>query len=79
MVVCMKTTIELPAALAKRAKDLAHEQNTTLRELITSGLERELDRRSSGQAIRFDWVTCDGQGIQIDPATAISQSYELPL
>ncbi|PID97411.1 MAG: hypothetical protein CSA83_02790 [Actinomycetales bacterium] len=73
----MKTTIELPDALAERAKLLANEQKTTLRELVTAGLERELDRRSAGSDIDFAWVTYDGQGIQIDPAMAISQSYEL--
>ena len=37
--VCMRTTVEIPEPLLKRAKLAAIEQNTTLRQLISRGLE----------------------------------------
>ncbi len=39
----MRTTIELPDSLLKRAKIAAVERGTTLRELIGAALARELD------------------------------------
>ena len=43
----MKTTIELPDALGRRAKMLAAERRTTLRALVVEGLERVM---ADGQA-----------------------------
>lgn len=39
----MKTTVELPDALFRRAKILAARRGTTLRELIVDGLQRVTD------------------------------------
>lgn len=41
----MKTTIELPDAVVKRAKVLAAERRTTLRELVLQGLEHVLSEK----------------------------------
>lgn len=41
----MKTTIELPDTLVKRAKVLAAERRTTLRELVLQGLEHVLSEK----------------------------------
>lgn len=41
----MKTTIELPDALIHRAKVIAAERRTTLRELVLQGLEHVLTER----------------------------------
>ena len=38
----MKTTLDLPEALLRRAKRKALESNTTLKALVVSGLKREL-------------------------------------
>jgi len=38
----MKTTLDLPDALLRRAKRKALETNTTLKALVISGLKREL-------------------------------------
>lgn len=38
----MKTTLDLPDALLRRAKRKALESNTTLKALVISGLKREL-------------------------------------
>jgi hypothetical protein len=47
----MKTTIELPDALGRRAKMLAAERRTTLRALVVEGLERVM---ADGQASSKD-------------------------
>lgn len=41
----MKTTIELPDAVVNRAKVLAAERRTTLRELVLQGLEHVLSEK----------------------------------
>jgi hypothetical protein len=51
----MRTTIELPDALLKSAKRFALENNTTLRALLTQGLERVLsgpDPTQAGQRLQ---------------------------
>jgi len=40
----MRTSIDIPDGLFARAKRLAHERKTTLRELAIEGLEAVLDR-----------------------------------
>ncbi len=46
----MKTTIELPDALASEARQVAAAAGTTLRSVIEEALRRELDRRRAAQA-----------------------------
>lgn len=41
----MKTTIEIPDAIAQRVKILAAERQTTLRELVLQGLEKVLNEK----------------------------------
>jgi hypothetical protein len=41
----MKTTIEIPDAVAKKAKLLAAERQTTLRALVLQGLEHVLEEK----------------------------------
>ncbi|MEO5914639.1 MAG: hypothetical protein ABIS50_10430 [Luteolibacter sp.] len=41
----MKTTIEIPDAMAQRVKILAAEQRTTLRDLVLQGLETILNEK----------------------------------
>lgn len=43
----MKTTIELPEDLLRRAKMLAMEKQTTLKELVCAGLEYVLDEKAA--------------------------------
>ncbi len=77
----MKTTIDLPDALAQQAKALAQEQNVTLRELVTEGLRAELERRSvPRQARPFRFRSAGGRGLQqgvaADDLTQLA--YDLP-
>ncbi len=41
----MKTTIEIPDAIAQRVKVLAAERQTTLRDLVLQGLEKVLNEK----------------------------------
>src|SRR6266478_858304 len=43
----MKTTIELPEALFRRAKSMAVQEGVTLKQLLTEALESQLDARRS--------------------------------
>lgn len=45
----MRTTLDLPDALLKRAKIVAAQTDMTLKELISRALERDLDLRSNAQ------------------------------
>jgi hypothetical protein len=77
----MKTTIELPDALADQARALAREQNVTLRELITEGLRAEVERRSLPRQPRpFRFRTVGGQGLHEDvaPHSLTGLAYDLP-
>jgi hypothetical protein len=42
----MKTTIELPEALFRRAKSMAAQEGVTLKQLLTEALESRLDVRT---------------------------------
>jgi hypothetical protein len=60
----MKTTVDLPDALAELARRLAREQGVTLRDLVVSGLRAEVERRDAPRA-RADFVfpTVEGRGL----------------
>ncbi len=79
-VICMKTTIELPDALAREAKKFAREQGTTLRDLVVEGLRAEVDRRSHAPRMDFQFRTVGGRGLQlgIDPRQLTDLGYDLP-
>lgn len=74
----MKTTIDLPDALAREAKSLARSQHVSLRELVVDGLRKEVERRSrKTEEADFHFTTADGDGLHpdIDPASVIDVSY----
>lgn len=50
----MKTTVELPDSLLKKAKRVALERNQTLKDLMISALEREVKRVRNVELL--DWV-----------------------
>jgi hypothetical protein len=52
MVICMKTTVDLPDDLLIRAKKRAAETCTPLRVLIERGLRRELSSAIAGRRAR---------------------------
>lgn len=81
MVDRMKTTIDLPDALASEAKAVARESGTTLRDLMVSGLRRELAERESVPRVDFVFPTASGTGLvaDLEPGHQIARSYGLPL
>lgn len=76
----MKTTIEIPDALAHQAKELARREGATLRDLVLSGLRGELARRASSPTIDFHFPTAGGEGLVagLTSQEALDRSYGLP-
>jgi hypothetical protein len=75
----MKTTIEVPDALAVEAKALAHRQGVTLRELVVEGLRAEVERRSQpATRVDFHFPTFGGDGLRpgVEWADLVDLSYE---
>ncbi len=74
----MKTTIDLPDALASDAKALAREQSLTLRDLVVAGLRSEVERRRTVTApVDFHFPTASGTGLAVDLAAedVVHRSY----
>jgi len=65
----VKTTVNLPAALAQAAKRAAREDGLTFRQFLEAGLRRELAARKKVDAYRYERHTFRGEGVQpgIDP------------
>ena len=73
----MKTTIDIPDALAQDAKRLVRESGVTLRDLVVTGLRAEVARRRSAPRIDFVFPTIGGNGLVADlaPGDVIDRSY----
>ena len=68
----MKTTIDLPDALANEAKTLAASTGTTLRDLVVAGLRSEVERRSRPATVDFVFPTVAGRGLRADSLSLCS-------
>lgn len=78
----MKTTIDLPDALAAHAKQAARDAGITLRELIEAGLRAEIDRRTHPrQPVPFRFHTVGGGGLRpgVEPSELRELAYESSL
>lgn len=73
----MKSTIDIPDGLAAAAKSRARQDGTTLRELVVTGLRAELERRERRTRTDFVFPTFAGEGLLVDPQSAIELSYGL--
>jgi len=62
----MKTTIEISGPLLARAKRVAASDNTTLRELVETGLRRVLEQRQARRTFAFRDQRVRGRGLQPD-------------
>jgi hypothetical protein len=74
----MKTTVDLPDGLARRAKEIARAHHISLRELVTEGLRHEVERLSApGQQPDFRFGTVSGEGLREDvpPGTLTERAY----
>ena len=62
MFLCMRTTIDIPDQLFKRAKKAAAEQGVALREIVLRALRAHLDQPAAQAAgYAFDWKVDDGR------------------
>ena len=64
MVTHMKTTVEIPDDLFKRAKNLAAAEETTLKSLLVEGLRWVLRQRKKPSRFRLKDRSVSGQGVQ---------------
>ncbi len=81
MLIRMKTTIDLPDALAEEARRVARESGLSLRQVVVSGLRAELDRRAASvEQTPFRFTTVGGRGLRagVDPARLTDHAYDLP-
>ena len=62
----MKTTLDLSDGLLEKAKQLAREQNVTLRSLAEEGLRKVIEERSARRPCRVRPVTFRGEGLSPD-------------
>jgi hypothetical protein len=60
----MKTTIEISDGLLEDAKQVAAEQNLTLRELVEEGLRQALEKRKRKHTFRLKKASFKGRGLQ---------------
>lgn len=76
----MKTTIDIPDALAEEAKAVARRSGATLRELVVAGLRAEVSRRETATPVDFHFPTAGGDGIgaELAPEDVVVRSYGLP-
>lgn len=59
----MKTTIEISDPLLRQAKQVAHEQNQSLRSLVEEGLAKVLDERENQNRKPIKPVVFGGNGL----------------
>lgn len=64
MVRHMKTTIELSDAVLAAAKRAAHEEGTTLRDVVERALRAELERHGEDGPFRLRDASVDGNGLR---------------
>src|SRR5690606_32395841 len=72
----MKTTIDIPDALAEEAKAVARRSGATLRELVVAGLRAEVSRRETSTPVDFHFPTAGGDGLaaEVAPEDAVARS-----
>lgn len=66
MVSHIKTTVNLPDALLREAQELARRDQTTLRELIETGLRAVVKQRGNTSSFLLEDASVDGHGLQQD-------------
>ena len=59
----MKTTIEISDSILAQAKQLARDQNVTLRSLAEEGLRKVIEERTARGPCRVSPVTFRGKGL----------------
>jgi hypothetical protein len=62
----MKTTIDISDSILLEAKQLACEQNVTLRNLTEEGLRKVIEERSARKPCQIHPVTFQGEGLSAE-------------
>ncbi len=70
----MKTTLEIPDPLFRRAKSKAAERGQTLKELVTEALQEKLATTTGGRAGEPDWMQGFGKLRRLRKETARVQA-----
>lgn len=79
MLLCMRTTIDIPDQLFRRAKKAAAEQGVALREIMLRALRAHLDQPAAAAAYRFDWKVFPGAlhpDLPIDSNAALEEFFD---
>ena len=80
MLLCMRTTIQLPEDLLAEAKKAAAERRTTLKAIIEESLRESLVRRGRPRREPVKLVTFGGSGLQpgvdLDDSAALLELME---
>lgn len=66
MVICMKTTVEIPNSLLQEARKLAEKEGSSIKILVEEGLRRILLERKKGKQFRLRDAAYKGNGVQKD-------------
>jgi len=74
----MRTTIDLPDNLMKKAKKKAIEEGITLKELFTRTLEKELSGSASAQAAPWKQLHGKGSAESLKPEDSGFEGYSGP-
>lgn len=74
----MRTTIDLPDKLMKKAKKKAIEEGITLKELFTRTLEKELSTEIPGQATPWKQLHGKGTSHNLQPEDSGFDGYSGP-
>ena len=74
----MRTTIDLPDKLMKKAKKMAIEEGITLKELFTRTLEKELSGGVSAQNAPWKQLHGKGSAEELQPEDSGFEGYSGP-
>jgi hypothetical protein len=66
----MKTTVNIPDSLFEDVRRLAHEEHTTIKDLVEEGLRRALHEHRRSKPFRLRRATFKGKGLQAPLAGA---------
>ena len=64
MDIYMKTTIHIPDSLFKEARKVAHENQTTMKALVETGLRKVISECKQSKNYKFRRATFKGHGLQ---------------
>jgi hypothetical protein len=71
----MKTTLEISDSILSKAKQLAREQNVTLRSLAEEGLRKVIEERAARPPHQINPVTFRGKGLSQEFQGATWQQF----